>query len=233
MLPSLLTLAYGLVSGASASAAQTPELSGTTGDIVIWEIVRASGIVAFVLLSVSVAMGVSVNARALDSVLRRALVFEAHQTISLLALVSTALHMLLLLANRHVPLGLVGLLAPFSSNWKPVPLGLGTLAFYLIFLLIVTSYARQQIGQRAWRLIHYAGFLGWALAMVHGITAGSDTREAWVQYLYLLTAAVTGLLIMFRVLAPSRRRQQETAASRKTQTARVTGRAIGGTAEGK
>lgn len=174
-------------------------------DQLIWELIRASGITAVVLLTVAVAMGISVNVRALDAFMRRAWVNEAHGFVSLLSLAMMVFHFGLVVANRHVPITLAESLVPYLSEWRRAALALGTAALYLSAVLILSSYFNSAIGHRAWRAIHYAGFLGWAAAMLHGVTAGSDAGVVWVQWVYLVSFAVVMFLTAFRVLAPSRR----------------------------
>lgn len=173
-------------------------------DQVIWELIRSSGITAVVLLTVAVAMGISVNVRALDGFMKRAWVNEAHGFISLLSLAMMIFHLILVVANRHVPIGLSEALVPGLAGWRPAALALGSGALYLSAVLILSSYCKRAIGHRTWRVIHYGGFLGWAAAMLHGLTAGSDTTVVWVQYVYLASFGAVLLLTAFRVLAPSR-----------------------------
>lgn len=175
-------------------------------DQLIWELIRASGITAVVLLTVAVAMGISVNVRALDAFMKRAWANEAHGFISLMSLAMMAFHLGLVVSNRHVPISLAESLVPALADWRPAALALGTTALYLSVVLVLSSYFKPAIGHRTWRAIHYAGFLGWAAAMLHGVTAGSDTDVVWVQYVYLASFAAVMFLTAFRVLAPSRRR---------------------------
>ena len=174
-------------------------------DELIWEMIRASGLTAVVLLTVSVAMGISVNVRALDAVMKRAWVNEAHSFVSILSLAVMVLHLILVVINRHVPITLAESLFPGVADWRPAALALGTASLYLSAVLILSSYFKSAIGHRTWRAIHYAGFLGWIAAMLHGVTAGSDTGVVWMQYLYLGSFSVVLFLTAFRVLAPSRR----------------------------
>ena len=170
-------------------------------DMALWELIRASGVLAYVLLSIAVFMGLAVKLRALDGLMRRPWVFEAHQSVSLAALAMVAFHVLLLLFNRHVPFTASQALVPFTASWKPLPSALGTLSLYLVTALVATSYVRGSIGYKTWRAIHYGGFAAWAAAMVHGLTVGSDAGQIWVQYLYLVTGAAVAVLIGWRVLA--------------------------------
>jgi len=176
------------------------------GDLAIWQMIRASGLIAYLLLSVSVFMGIAVSVRALDWFTRRAWVLEGHQTLSTLAFAFTAFHVFMLLFNSHVPFGLAEILVPFSANWRPIPSALGTLALYLVALLVVTSYVQPSMPRKLWRAIHYGGFAAWVLAAGHGLFAGSDTGSAWVQYMYLLTVLPVAILIVFRVLTAGGRK---------------------------
>jgi sulfoxide reductase heme-binding subunit YedZ len=176
----------------------------------LWELIRASGLVAYVLLSLATAIGIAVRVRALDWLVKRAWVFETHQLTSFLALAFTALHVVLLLGNGHVPLGVWEILLPGASSWRPFASALGTIGLYLLALLVFSSYVRALIGQKAWRAIHYSAFLAWVVALVHGIGAGSDSTVPWVQYLYLATGFLVVFLTIFRVLeagAPQSGRQ--------------------------
>jgi sulfoxide reductase heme-binding subunit YedZ len=188
----------------------------------LWELIRASGLVAYVLLTAGVAMGVSVKVRALDWVMKRAWVNEAHQTVSVLALAFTLLHAVAILFNGHAPFTVTQVLVPFSATWRPFAAAMGSVSMWLVGLLVVSSWARSAIGYKTWRAIHFSGFAAWVLAVGHGITAGADSGEAWVQYLYLGSGALVGLLCVFRFLDP----QPE----KRPAVARVEAVAVGGTA---
>jgi predicted ferric reductase len=176
-------------------------------DMLIWQFIRATGLLAYVLLSGSVFLGISINVRALDGLTKRAHVYEGHQTISVVALGLALMHVTLLFLNRHVGFTLVTALVPFASPWRPLAISMGIGALYLTATLVISTYYRSSIGQTMWRTIHYGGFAAWFMALGHGLSAGSDTDLAWVQYVYLLTAAAVTLVLIFRILAPSGRRK--------------------------
>jgi sulfoxide reductase heme-binding subunit YedZ len=186
LIPAAAQAAYGSVS--------------PTLDYRVWEMIRASGLIAYVLLSVSMIVGIAVRVRALDWLMKRAWVLEGHQMLSILALIFTASHMTFTLMNQYVPFSLAGILVPFASGWRPAATVLGIVAFYLLVLLTFSSWLRPVIGQKAWRTIHYSAFAVWVMALGHGVFAGSDTSVPWVQWMYLLSAAAVGFLIVFRVL---------------------------------
>jgi predicted ferric reductase len=182
-------------------------------DMAVWEMIRATGLVAYVLLTVSVAVGIAVKLRSLDWLMRRSWVLEVHQTSSVLAVAFTAGHMLILLLGRHVQFTIVSILVPFVSSWNPVWVAAGIFSMYLAVILTGTSYLRSRVGWRAWRAIHYSGFACWTLALGHSIFAGSDTSAPAVQYLYLGSAALVAALTGARLLGGPGSRARESAAS--------------------
>lgn len=171
-------------------------------DLILWQFIRASGLLAVVLLTVSVIAGILVKTRAADQVVKRAWTYEAHQSLTFAALGLVVLHVVLILFNSHVPFSFASAFVPLVSAWKPLPTALGILGLYLMVALTASSYARGLIGQRVWRVLHYASFLAWLTAILHGVTTGSDTGLAPVQWLYWGLAGSVILATTYRILLP-------------------------------
>ena len=38
--------------------------------------------------------------------------------------------------------------------------------------MLLTSLARQRLGYRAWRAVHWLAYLAWPVAFAHSLTAG-------------------------------------------------------------
>lgn len=194
----LLTVALVPAIAQATGATNSPDMS-----LLVWEMIRGSGLTAFALLSLSIFMGIAIRVRALDFLVGRGWVFELHQTISVLSLAFTAFHLALVLLHDYVPFSPVEAFLPFASDWRPAASALGTISLYLLVLLTGSSRLRPAIGFKTWRAIHFGGFLAWPVAMLHGVTAGSDAGVAWVQYLYIGAGAMFVFLVTLRVLTPS------------------------------
>ena len=65
-----------------------------------------------------------------------------------------------------------------SSAYRPVWVGLGTLAFDLVLVVIATSLLRVRIGLRAWRAVHWLTYASWPVAVLHDLTTGTDAGRA-------------------------------------------------------
>jgi sulfoxide reductase heme-binding subunit YedZ len=154
--------------------------AATAGPSVLWYLARGTGVVALLLLTASVVLGV-VNVRRFSTTsLPRFVVDGLHRSVSLLVLVVLAVHILASVLDSFVSIGIVSALVPFASSYRPIWLGLGALAFELLLALTITSLLRQRIGYRAWRAVHWLAYASWPLALVHGFGAGTDGKTGWM-----------------------------------------------------
>ena len=151
--------------------------------MILWELARASGLVAFAVSTIVVVWGILLSSRALRPAAPQA---DLHRALSTLVLLLVAVHVGTLLANPHAHVG-VGSLVGVG-----VSLGVlaGVVTLWLIVLLPLTFRLRRsrRMGYALWRRLHYLGYAVWALAFVHGIATGSD-GEAWALALYGLASA--------------------------------------------
>jgi predicted ferric reductase len=158
-----------------------------------WYVTRSAGIIAYLLLWFSTAWGLAVPSKLLDPLLDRTFTFDFHQFISLLSIGFMVLHILVLTLDRYLPYSAWQILIPFLSPYRPLWVGIGVIAFYLILLVTVTFYLRSRIGMRAFRAIHILSLAGYLGATLHGLYAGTDSVLPVMQLLY----QGTGLVIIF------------------------------------
>jgi len=146
--------------------------------------------------------------------------------VSLLSIVFLAVHVLTAVFDPFTKLGLGAALVPFASSYRPVQVALGVVALYLFVALIVTSLLRKHIGQRTWRAVHWASYAMWPMALLHGITAGSDASAPWMLAVDLISIAVITAALGWRVAVgnPNRSRLPEVVAVSSWQAARGDGR---------
>lgn len=165
----------------------------------LWYLTRATGLVALVLLTASMAFGLLSSVRYQRPGWPRFVTSGLHRNASLLACAFTAVHIVTTLADGFVPIGLPDVVIPFVSAYRPVWLGLGTVGFDLMLALTVTSLVRTRISYRAWRLVHGAAYLCWPVAVLHGLGTGTDTRVRWVLLLTAACVAVVAGLLGWRL----------------------------------
>ncbi|HVM56311.1 MAG TPA: ferric reductase-like transmembrane domain-containing protein [Gaiellaceae bacterium] len=167
----------------------------------MWYLTRGTGVVALLLLTAVVLLGVSGATRWRTDRLPRFVVAGLHRNLSLLAIVFVAVHVLTTVADGFAPIGLKDAVVPFASSYRPVWLGLGAVAFDLLLALALTSLLRARIGLRTWRVLHRLAYAAWPVALVHALGTGSDARVGWMA---LLAAACTGavaLAVLWRIIS--------------------------------
>ncbi len=165
------------------------------GPSALWYATRGTGAMALVLLTASVVLGFG-EARAWRPVgAPRFAVASMHRTVSLLAVALLAVHIVTTLLDPFPSIGVVNAVVPFQTDYRPLWLGLGTVASDLLLAVAVTSLVRRRLGYRAWRGLHWLAYACWPVALVHGIGAGSDTRSTW-----MLTLTVTCVMTVLVAL---------------------------------
>jgi predicted ferric reductase len=166
-----------------------------------WYLSRAAGLVAYLLLWGSVIWGLLLSSKLIKGCVKPAVLLDAHQFLSSLALGFALFHGLILLGDRYLSLPLSAILAPFAGSYKPALLAAGQIALWLSLLLMLSFYARKRLGAERWRALHYASFVAYGAALVHAVLIGSESRLPWVVALYVVTAGSVLFLTFYRVLA--------------------------------
>ena len=173
-----------------------------------WYMGRASGFIAYGLLFASIALGLAVSSRVADGLLARPWVFDMHQFLSLFVLVAMLFHALILLPDPYAQFKLEELLVPFATRYRPLAVGVGAIVLYGSVIVTASFYLKRLISQQGWRLLHYTTFVLFIGATVHGVFAGTDSREQWAQIAYLSSGLLVLFLTFFRILASRRAMQQ-------------------------
>ncbi len=165
-----------------------------------WFLSRGTAFVAFGLLWASMALGLIITNRLARLWPGGPVAFDLHQYVSLLGLGFGLFHALILLGDHFINFNLAQVLLPFAAqSYKPVWVGFGQLAFYGWGLLVGSFYVRKQLGNKTWRLIHFASFLTFAMVMVHGVVSGSDTNTIWGSAMYWASGGSLLLLVFYRI----------------------------------
>jgi sulfoxide reductase heme-binding subunit YedZ len=180
-------------------------------DPTAWLVARASGLCAVLLLSGAMVAGLLLSGKPLGTRLRPPLVLELHRTLSLAALVATAAHASALVLDTTMPVSLPALVVPGLVDYRAPWVAAGVVAGELALVVHLSFRWKARIGARAWRRLHTAVFLGWALAMAHGAAAGTDSGRLGVQLAYAVQLAVVLGLTSWRVTTRRRQRRRTVA----------------------
>lgn len=176
-----------------------PKLTGSS----LWITSRAAGVMAFLALSLDVALGLFISTGVADRFISRARIVEAHRFLSLVALALTALHAGALLGDRFIRFDVFDVLVPFVATYRRLSVGLGLLAAYVVVVVHQSFAWRGWLGAKRWRSLHGASFVAYAAAFSHGIFAGTDTPALFA--VYVASGSLVGCLVLYRVAIALRR----------------------------
>jgi methionine sulfoxide reductase heme-binding subunit len=169
----------------------------------LWYLARSAGLTALIALSASTALGALMSGRS-SALGRRVIVQYLHRSAALLGVGLLVLHVGSMVLDAKSGISLSTAVIPFSSGYRPLAVALGTVSLYLLLLLVVTGLARGRMTSspgavRAWRGIHLSAYALWALAILHGFFAGSDSDVAWVRVLYTVLIASVAAAVAVRL----------------------------------
>lgn len=167
----------------------------------MWYLTRGTGVVALLLLTLSLVLGILEVRRWARPGWPRFLTAGLHRNVSLLSVAFVAAHVTTSVLDRYAPIGWPAGFLPFASPYRPVWLGLGTVAFDLMVALVITSLARTKIGYPAWKVIHWTSYACWPAALIHSIGTGSDTRQPWLLGVLLVCLAAVLASIAWRLVS--------------------------------
>lgn len=173
-----------------------------------WYVGRASGILAFVLLTGVVSFGLIISSRAFIKIIPGAVAYEVHRFVAWLALGTVVLHFSSFFFDNFLKMRVVEALVPFMMFRElktatgfsiGTAVALGTIAFYGMLILIFTSQWRSKMSPKLWRAIHYISIVTYLLFILHGFMAGTDSKEWWMQALYVTSVSIVSLLVLVRI----------------------------------
>jgi sulfoxide reductase heme-binding subunit YedZ len=173
-----------------------------------WLASRASGLLALVLVTISVGIGLTMAGKVMrrPGLSRKLLAIHEHTAVA--GIVAIAVHGITLLGDPWLNPGIGGIAVPFSMSFRPLFTGLGVVAGYLAALLGLSFYFRRRIGARLWRKAHRATVVVYLLGLVHAFGAGTDASTVWFRWWVVLTAPPIAGLFVYRVLSSQRKKGQ-------------------------
>ena len=159
----------------------------------LWYTSRATGVVSLVLLTAVVLLGLLVTRDGRLPGLPRFAVTDLHRNLSLVSILFLAVHIASVVVDPYVTIRWTQAVIPWGGSYRPLWVGLGTVAFDLLLALIATSLLRVRLGRRVWRSLHWLAYGAWPVAVAHGIGAGTDLRSGWML---ATTVALAGVVVL-------------------------------------
>jgi methionine sulfoxide reductase heme-binding subunit len=169
-----------------------------------WYASRATGIVALLLLTAVLVLGILVNRQGRLPGLPRFAVTSLHRNLSLLSVAFIVVHVITAVLDTFVSIPIAAGVIPFASGYERLWLGLGAISFDLMLAMIITSLLRGRINRVLWRAIHLLAYLSWPIAFAHSIGASKDLQQGWLLGLSVACAVGVGAAVAWRLASAAR-----------------------------
>jgi sulfoxide reductase heme-binding subunit YedZ len=168
----------------------------------LWALGRGTGVVALVLFTIALVLGVLARSGRPVPWLGRFGTSDLHRTAALTGTGLIVVHIGTLYLDPFAQLRLVDVVLPFLGAYKPLWLGLGTLAFDLLGVITVVSLLRHRLGPRVFKSVHWATYALWPTALLHALGNGTDAGSGWFRALAVVCISAVLAAVGWR-LAPS------------------------------
>ena len=165
----------------------------------LWYANRGTGVVLLVLLTVTTLLGVLATRGAAGGRVPRFLTQAVHRSLSLACAALLLAHVTTAVVDEYVDIRWWQAVVPVGATYRPLWLGLGTVAFDLVLVVVATSLLRARLPHRAWRTLHVSAYACWVLSVVHGLGIGTDASSPWARTTGLVCVVAVGLAAGLRV----------------------------------
>lgn len=179
-------------------------MSGINASTFPWYLSRATGVVALVLMTAVLVLGLLVVRNGKLPGLPRFAVTGLHRNLSLVSVAFVALHVVAAIADSYVSIPVTAVIVPLTSGYERLALSLGAVSLDLTLALIITSLIRTRLGLRTWRAIHLLAYASWPVAWLHSYTAATDLHSGWLFALAVGALLAVAAAVAWRVIAAAR-----------------------------
>ncbi len=164
-----------------------------------WYLSRASGFVAWSLLTLAMVWGLLLSTRMFDRRPSPKGLVDLHRFLGGIAVVFVALHVAAIVADSYVHFGAADVLIPLATSWHPLAVAWGIVAMWILLAVEITSLAMRRIPRRVWHAVHLSSYLLFVSATVHAFAAGPDTRERLFELVCVGSVAILMFLTVVHV----------------------------------
>lgn len=165
----------------------------------VWQIIRVTGIVSFICLSLGIALGIMYS-YPVWSAKGKVKLYKLHQFFNHAGIGLMLLHAVFPVISTYMPFSWKEVLLPFAAQHEPVLNGLGTLAVYGLLIVLLSTDLRNTIGKKLWHMLHLLSYPIFILVAVHGFFLGSDSAMVAIRWIYIGSFILVGLLTIGRLM---------------------------------
>ncbi len=182
-----------------------PAASQYQAQMRLWFAGRATGVTAYVLLTLLVVLGLILSHPVNQSTWKLSKrLFPWHENLFVFVVAFLAAHIVSLVLDPYAGVGIQGTFVPGLSSYRSVPVALGSLAMYALLLTGLTARYTKLLPTGWWLKLHRLSLGVFILAWTHGILAGTDSDA--FRPLYIATGLAVLGAAAYRYWVAKRRR---------------------------
>ena len=176
----------------------------------LWYATRASGLMALILLTLTMVLGLLTTSRARARNWPGFAQQELHRRVSMIAVVFLGIHVVTSVLDTYVNIGWAAVVLPFMSQYSRFWVGVGAVSVDLLLAVFVSSLLRSRMSPGAWRALHWLAYVSWPIALAHTFGMGTDSREGWVVLLGVACVASVAVALGWRLRTAARQAEART-----------------------
>lgn len=174
-----------------------PATSDRQAELRLWLAARATGLVAFGLLTFQVLIGLLLSHPTNKSTWKLSKrIFPWHDHLWVFVTAFLAVHVVSLVADPKSHVDLVGAFIPGLSEYRSVAVALGTLGLYALLITAVSARYTKLLPPGVWLRLHRLSIVAFGMAWTHGVLAGTDTPP--LRLAYIAAGVLVGLAAAYR-----------------------------------
>lgn len=161
-----------------------PATTDRQAELRFWLAARATGIVALLLLTTQVVLGLVLSHPHNKTTWKISrVIFPWHDHIWVFVTAFLAVHVASLVVDPRSGVDLAGTFIPGMSQYRSSPVALGTMGLYAFLITAVTARWTKLLPTGWWLALHRLAVVIFAFSWLHGILAGTDSAALTAAYI--------------------------------------------------
>jgi len=189
-----------------------PATSEYQAQMRVWLTARATGIVALLLVTLTVSLGIALSHPEQSRWKQSKRIFPWHESLWVFTLAFIATHIVSLVVDPYAGVGIGGALIPGLSEYRSVPVALGVLSLYALLITALTARYTKFLPAGIWLRLHRLSIVVLILGWGHGVLAGTDTAVLRPVYWGMALVVVAAAAYRYWTVREHARRAQAAAA---------------------
>ena len=172
-----------------------------------WHLARASALIGYLSLFISIFLGLAIKTPYLKKIVSPFYSYQMHCWISLQAILFALFHGVILMFDTFIGFRLENIFVPFINSSQYLTginanfLALGIISFYLMIILVLTSYLRRFINNKIWRALHFLNIGLFVIVFIHALFMGTDLKNGMLRWIFIGMNALLAFIFIFNLLS--------------------------------